>query len=405
MTVFMIPWEEFIVVGGFGGLIRFFGYAVLALALPTVFMGRRIRPPTVFFILMGAFLAWNLLTLAWMRDPEIGQTRVLTFLRLGGLVWLIYEFSDEFGDVLVLLQAYVWGSYFAVAFLFLAPTVMVDAAGSDAKRLTAVGMNHNDLALVLALGFGMAYYLVASGQIKSRVLRAVYWAFCPISAIAITLTGSRGGVAALFTGATFFFVVRTASRRKRVAFVTLAVIGLVVALQVVPEATLGRLASTGQEIRGGTMTGRLNIWAAGLRVFAENPFLGVGSGMFALEAEKYLGMRYHSHNTFLAVLVEGGIVGFALFMLMGFYVLRLASAMPVREKNAWRAILLTWAVGSFGLGWDYRKPTWMLLGLIVVSAVHVGTYLQKAPLSRAKRVSAAKPAVLSGGSGCAAGVR
>jgi hypothetical protein len=34
----------------------------------------------------------------------------------------------------------------------------------------------------------------------------------------------------------------------------------------------------------------------------------------------------------------------------------------------WLTILLVWAIGAFSLTWEHRKPTWLFLSLVVVSA-------------------------------------
>ena len=38
------------------------------------------------------------------------------------------------------------------------------------------------------------------------------------------------------------------------------------------------------------------------------------------------------------------------------------------ETRLWVTVLLTWTVGVMALTWEYRKPTWIMFGLLVAHA-------------------------------------
>jgi O-antigen ligase len=99
-------------------------------------------------------------------------------------------------------------------------------------------------------------------------------------------------------------------------------------------------------------------------VFSKQPLLGVGSG--ALKTATFLGGV--AHNTFLSVLAELGLIGFTLFVGMLAIVAYQAAKQPKWLSGLWLSILAVWCIGAFTLTWEYRKPTWLFLSLVVISA-------------------------------------
>ena len=78
-----------------------------------------------------------------------------------------------------------------------------------------------------------------------------------------------------------------------------------------------------------------------------------------------------AHNTFISVLVEEGLIGFVLFVLILAGLWQGASTLRTPEKRLWMIVLLVWTVGVMELTWEYRKPTWLLFGLLAASITAV----------------------------------
>jgi O-antigen ligase len=143
-------------------------------------------------------------------------------------------------------------------------------------------------------------------------------------------------------------------------------------------------------VEHGTLTGRTVIWKAGWQIFREHPFLGIGSNAFRLIVSRVLEEPIRlddpdspappAHNTFLSVLVEQGVIGFAIFCTMlavlGFSLM----AMPPFPQKLWVVVLAVWAVGVSSLTWEMRKPTWFFFGLLIAQC---GSMLHQQEASRA----------------------
>jgi O-antigen ligase len=135
-------------------------------------------------------------------------------------------------------------------------------------------------------------------------------------------------------------------------------------LPLIPQESFERLGTTGNEISSGDLNGRLELWTQGIVSFEKHPLLGVGSNMYrSVNVENKV-----AHNSFISVLVELGLVGFILFGFVLAAAIRQIFSQPTWEKRMWLAVLAGWAIAASTLTWEYRKPTWLFLCLIVASS-------------------------------------
>jgi O-antigen ligase len=121
----------------------------------------------------------------------------------------------------------------------------------------------------------------------------------------------------------------------------------------------------GTEITEGDWNGRLGIWREGLQLFAEHPWLGVGGGAFrtaALEAGKL------AHNFVISLLAEVGLIGFALFGAVLSMAAYDAVGQPKWLRRLWLAMFVAWLIGAISHNWEYRKQTWLFLGMVTAGA-------------------------------------
>jgi O-antigen ligase len=373
--LFSLPWEEAPQLNGFA-LSRWLGIATLALAILQLAVKRERRTFSVVHYLMASFVTLSAMSVFWSADAESTLTRIGTYSQLLVVVWLIWELAQAEIRVLGLIQAYLLGILVASTLTLYNFSSGTTAAQLEAargvqrweeSRYSIMGVNENDLGLMLAISLPLMIYMVL--RTKSNFMRAFLWIQVVACIAAILLTGSRGAlISAAIASVMLPLSFRFLPAWQKVAAVLACTGAAACAVVFVPAYTWGRLLLFSTELSQGTLTHRTLIWSAGLAAFREHPFLGVGSGAYAATVLKVVNVPYVAHNTFLSVLVELGVVGALLMLGMMTSLYYTAFRMHGLERRLWITVLLTWTVGVMALTWEYRKPTWITFGLLVTHA-------------------------------------
>jgi O-antigen ligase len=146
-------------------------------------------------------------------------------------------------------------------------------------------------------------------------------------------------------------------------------LGLCTVPLVVPEESLYRLASVGDELAGGDLTGRTAFWNNALELWSERPFIGIGGAAFDDAVASLYGRPRSAHNSFIAVLTELGLFGIAMVIVILAMAIGNAWRLSKRDAYFWLALGATWFIGNMALTWIQNQPTWMFLSLLASSAV------------------------------------
>ena len=278
---------------------------------------------------------------------------------------MVWELVRSKNDARLLLQSYVLGCLVSLVSL----TFVFVTRGSfdylEVERMSGGGMNANDLALVLAIGIPVAFFLAATPAEGSKFGQWLNTGFAILAAVGLMLTGSRGAFVSLSAGIIFFVLLVPGQRMKRrlVSVGVLAGIMLVV-FYAMPSNMRLRYSEIPEEIAHGTMAHRKIVWEAGLRVSKEHPWAGVGTGTFSTAISPYLSRPGSAHNAYLGILVETGVIGFLIFLGLFVIVGKNVLKSPPRIRPIWGAVLVILIVGISALSWQYRKPTWLFLGVL-----------------------------------------
>lgn len=391
--VLTIPVENIIIIAN-GSVTKLIG--ILSLFVGLAALSKRdvitFKPPSLFLTTATLFVLWGALTYYWSFTPGISIARTITFVQLLAMSWLIWEFGRTTREREFLLQMYIVGAYIS---LIIALNYFFSDTGF---RNFGEGLNANDFAVVLALGIPMAWRLTFA--FKNNWLYLVNLLYLPLAITGIVVAASRGGMIAALIALTIvpFTFNKLKPLRKLGLFAFLA-LGLwsifVYAPKVFPElqASTARLSETSYELRQGSLTGRRNIWAAGLQVFADHPYVGIGQGGFAEAVRPIYGRAITAHNAYLGVLVNTGIIGLSLFLLIiaAIFVPAFIGRFP--QRTFVLITLATLLVSIFSLSADSYKYTWFVLALLA-SEVPVMTTVDQgrrvAMANSSKLTSAAK---------------
>jgi O-antigen ligase len=373
--LFSMPWEEAPQLNGFP-LGRWLGVNTLGIAVLWLGVKGQRRSLSGLHYWMASFVLLSAMSLLWTSDGEWTLIRIGTYSQLLVAVWLIWELATVEAGVLGLMKAYLLG--ILVASLL---TIYNFASGTTAAQLEAarglqrweesrysiMGVNENDLGLMLAMAMPLIIYLVV--RVKKIWMRMFLWIELIACIATILLTGSRGAfVSAAIAMAMLPLSFKFLPPSQKMAAALACAGAVACATFFIPTGTLGRLLLLSTELTQGTLTHRTLIWSAGLGAFRDHPFLGIGSGAYAATVLRVVNVPYVAHNTFVSVLVELGVVGALLLLALLASLYYTAFRMRKLERRLWVTVLLTWTVGVMALTWEYHKPTWIMFGLLAAHA-------------------------------------
>jgi putative inorganic carbon (HCO3(-)) transporter len=161
---------------------------------------------------------------------------------------------------------------------------------------------------LLVIPFAAALLLTADSWKK----RALWLPVCGVLAVCLVVTYSRGCYLGLLFAAAVFLVLL--DRR----FLILGIIAVVLSPLYLPESVLTRFTSIGNMADSSTSF-RVYIWMGTLAMLKDYWFCGVGPGTEAFNLV-YPNYAYsaieapHSHNLYLQILCDTGVVGLGLFL-------------------------------------------------------------------------------------------
>jgi len=395
LFVFTIPWENVIIVPGIGTvgkLVGIIAFAVGVLAIVNTGHMRRVAP---IHGLMALFVIWGWFTLLWSKAPDRTREEVVTYVQLLLMVWILRELASTTWAQKSLISAFVLGTYVSAISTFMA---VISGTAAHYQRYAAEGFNPGDLALTIVLSVPFSIYLASIE--KNPFWLWIYRIQPAVAACAVLCTAARGalidlGIACLIIPLSF----RRWNIGQQLTVFLVGIVGIIGIAVFVPASSWSRLGTIGGEVASGTLNERTTIWKAGFDVFRENPINGVGVNAFAPTIQRALGtprqmknaaanevVELVAHNTFISVLVEEGFVGFLLFAFILAGLWKGIFALPVAERKLWFVVFLVWTIGVMELTWEYRKPTWLLFGLLAAVSTTVPVQRRRSQTKMAPKI-------------------
>ena len=267
--------------------------SLLALLIAPGHLGRLIREPLIQAFL--AFSLWVLLSLLWTQADDslsgLAKRPLYVLLLLAGCVLLAVHNLRVFAQ---LLHGCAW-----LAVLAALMALYYQAGGLTGEvRIIGTGALRNPLLSSQVFGFFCVYWLCQGIHARGRNLCLAGLASAILFATLLA-TGSRTPLLGIFAAGLWL----AAAAGKR---------GIYISLALIAAGAIAIIAMPGMQERG--LSYRPEIWMEALRQAANHPWMGLGynsSYVFNLTHQ-----WYDPHNVELAVLLELGAIGLALWLLM-----------------------------------------------------------------------------------------
>lgn len=269
-------------------------------------------------VMMGLllFVAWIAIQTGWAMGVDIHVEFIVTFVKYLLLVGLIYKCIESVEHLRLVLWTHVAGCF------YLGLIVLEQYLGGRFEGFGGPDINEaNSGALQVVTGIATAAALFLAGRPKEK---AALIGTIPVIVNALVSTLSRSGFLALtVTGLVFNLLApRKYLGRVRVLSV-LAVVMFSMLTNPVYWARIASITYLGEGVEGvDTGAGRLVVIEAQWQMFQEHP-MGCGHRCTAFLSPYYLADEHltgkgeerarSSHNTFMSLLVEQGILGAAFY--------------------------------------------------------------------------------------------
>lgn len=262
-------------------------------------------------------LGWLVLTLLWTADASrsLSSLVVLTSLIALHTVASLTPFDRQ--DVRLLEFATVAGALVVASrSVFLGVTGRLHETSQVIPRFTFDEGDPNITAATLLLGFILtAWWSLNATSTVARVASIGAFSFITVG---LALAGSRGGLVAAVAG-----LVTLSMHSRRLPPARIAVfLGALAAVAAIAVQTMP--PGLQSHMQGRDSTGRLAIWEVGLRSCNETCMVGNGVGTFGnayrdvyytdLGVPGFGDRLWAAHNTFLSMLIEGGVIGAGLLI-------------------------------------------------------------------------------------------
>jgi len=232
---------------------------------------------------------------------------------------------------------------------------------------TFVWLGPNELA-----AFYATYTFVILGMFwfdKVKIRRILFGAVILLNLYCVLFLYSRGAYIAVLIGLIFFSLVKN----KKLLIPLVAI--LIFWQTFLPSSVVERINITENQegVLDTSSQSRLVLWQESIKLFEQNPIIGVGYDVFS-----YLGYeKRDTHNIYLKVLAEQGIIGIIILFLLFYLALKYGWKLYKMASDSFLrglglgftlCVIATMAVNMFGDRWTYLPLGayfWVFLALVV----------------------------------------
>ena len=229
--------------------------------------------------------------------------------------------------------------------------------------------NPNVLGQYLVLAAPVAF--AALWSVKGAWNKIVMFIAFAVMCVCLIFTWSRAAWVGIILAVGFYLIIK--DRR----WATLCIVGLLIMPFVLPESILSRITSIGN-FKDSSTAYRVSVWIASLRMAKDFWIsgIGLGSGAFERVYQNYAlngaGFALHSHNFYIQLVVEMGILGLILFLLIILSTYK--QIISIKERNTINKNV-TIAMGGALIGYLFQgvaENLWYNYRMVLIFWIYLG---------------------------------
>ena len=273
-----------------------------------------------FFFFFLSFIVFGLFTFLYAINKEYVFKQSITLFLNFILCLVVYNYIEKKSDLERIMKYFILGSLLSIGFIYYQSDIF------SGERIGEVLANVNMLALIFFISLSFLTYFMISRKNWFLMIPGL------IMFIFIILTGSRKG----FLSIVLFILLMSLFLSKNwmkgivktliVVVVLLTIFKMVIMKNEVFYSVLGKRIVTmdnyfsgNQQIDRSTAE-RAFMYQFGIEQIRKRPIWGYGLDNYrVLLLNSGLGRETYSHNNYIELLVNGGVIGLFLFYAMYFY--------------------------------------------------------------------------------------
>lgn len=224
--------------------------------------------------------------------------------RLKTIVWLITIFGFIY-------------AFYAILQAVLSPEKIYGLYDVTTKASFGSFVNRHNFAAYIEMTIAIPLGMMFVGAVE-KDRRLLFITAIGLMGVALILSGSRGGLAALLAEVVFLIILTTKTKNYNQFVLKIGLSGALVAIIVVGailvggESSLTRISETAGS--DNVTSGRTEIWNVSLQIMKDNLPFGAGLGAYSVAYTPYdtyngLMRVEQAHNDYLQVLTDAGLVG------------------------------------------------------------------------------------------------
>ena len=297
----------------------------------------------------GAYLVLGFISFFWSTD--IGYSALQLLMNLESFLFAYYFIAvfllirKHHPESAIRLSYLLGNAVFFILLIFVVGVIVAPdifyrlTHGGEEARLGGYLMNPNELGMLAVIGASMVALELRENRSKVLLIFMML-----IALVALVLTGSRSSMIG-FVLILLYFTLRSENKKLKAG----VLIALAVAMPFVLSTIIFKQGNVDEVL---SMTGRLPFWKALLTEGLPNePLFGYGYMRIAYKdyfqsVHTYAGQM--THNTFIQVLMNLGIVGFLLVILqLGITIRFFLRSKDIEKKSFFVALFIPILINSF----------------------------------------------------------
>ena len=315
-----------------------------------------------FLVLFFINILWFVISYFWSIDQEEAFSIVRILISIFIFSFFLYNHINETQKAERIL------AYFGINTLLITIYALVtfEYIHFGLRRFDSAG-NPNYISILVFIGLIISFYFVLQ---KKQYYYAI---ILPVGLLYIFLAGSRKVMIGLIL-VIFLFALLNYNFKKVFKRTIISILLIIIAYQLLAnveilQPTYDRMnqfinSISGGDVTDGSLTTRNTMINRGIEYIGEKPFIGHGVGQYRFIFEKETGTEIYSHNNFVEIGVNNGLIGLIFYYSMFFYIfLQFYYFNLVRDELSKVLLIIVISIFIFGYGevQYYSYPYYILL--------------------------------------------